>query len=253
MLRADVGRPDSACRGLPRDVALPHPALASAAAGRLGPGLAAFCVAAATGRGRELLARITSWRLGLGWYAVALLGPGVLYAAAVALNTLLGGTPPSLPSLSPPLLLSLVLTLGLSLLSNWEEISWRGFLLPRLHEDSSPLEASLLLGAVSTTWHLPYPCGSASPLASTPLPAFVVFTLAGSVVLTWLYRGADNSALPAILLHAANTTWPVLIPSVPGETRPFELYAGLYAALALALVLGRRVPNTARAAEGTRA
>src|SRR5918911_2676557 len=34
-----------------------------------GPGLAAISVAVATGHGGELLARITRWRLGLGWYA----------------------------------------------------------------------------------------------------------------------------------------------------------------------------------------
>src|ERR671933_551266 len=65
-----------------------------------GPGLAAFGVAAATGRSRELLARITGWRLGPGWYAVAILGPGALYVVAVALNTLLGGTPPRLAGFS---------------------------------------------------------------------------------------------------------------------------------------------------------
>src|SRR5438132_3795974 len=69
-----------------------------------GPGLAAFSVAAAGGRGRVLLARLTTWRLGLNWYAVALLAPGVLYAAALALSTLLAGRPPGLPGLGLPLL-----------------------------------------------------------------------------------------------------------------------------------------------------
>src|SRR5919201_6341905 len=59
-----------------------------------GPGLAAFSVAVATGRGGELLARVTRWRLGLKWYALALLGPGAVYAVAARLHTLLGGTPP---------------------------------------------------------------------------------------------------------------------------------------------------------------
>src|ERR1051326_2582247 len=92
------------------------------------PGLAAFSVAVATGRGGELLARITRWRLGLGWYALALLGPGVLYAAAVTLNSLVGGTPSKLPALSPALLLGLVLVLGFDLLTDEQEIGWRGFL-----------------------------------------------------------------------------------------------------------------------------
>src|SRR5919202_1446945 len=194
-----------------------------------GPGPAAFGVAVATVLGVELLARITRWRLGLGWYAVALLGPGVLYAAAVALTTLLGGTPSRLPALSPTLLVGLVSVLGFDLLTNEEEVGWRGFLLPCLLERYSPLEASLVVGVVSAAWHLPYFLWLGHPLASTPLAAFAVFTLAGSVILTWLYRGAGGSAVPAILMHAVNDTWPALLPSAPAETRPFELYAGLYA------------------------
>jgi membrane protease YdiL (CAAX protease family) len=210
-----------------------------------GPGLAAFSVAVATGRGGELLARITRWRLGLGWYAVALLGPGVLYAAAVALNALLGGTLSRLPALSPTLLVGLVLVLGFDLLTHEEEIGWRGFLLPCLLERYSPLEASLVVGIVSAAWHLPYFLWLAHPLASTPLAAFAFFTLAGSVILTWLYRGAGGSAVPAILMHAVNATWPALLPSAPTETRPFELYAGLYTLIAGLLVLSRRVPTGA--------
>jgi hypothetical protein len=207
-----------------------------------GPGVAAFSVATATGRGRELLERISRWRFGLGWYALALLGPGALYVAAVALNTLLGGTLPKLPGLSS-LLLGVVLTLGHSLLTDWQEIGWRGFVLPRLLEHLSPAEASLMLGIAVTAWQVPYLTWVGHPLASTPLPAFVVFTLAVSVVVTWLYRGAGDSAVPAILLHATNTTWQALVPSAPSETRPFELYAGLWALVAVLLVVSRRVPT----------
>jgi membrane protease YdiL (CAAX protease family) len=206
-----------------------------------GPGLAAISVAVAIGRGGELVARITQWRLRLGWYAVALLGPGVLYVAAVALNALLGGTPSRLPELSPTLLVGLVLVFGFDLLTNGEEIGWRGLLLPCLLERYSLLEASLLVGVVSAAWHLPYFLWVGHPLASTPLAAFAVFTLAGSVILTWLYRGAGHSAVPAILVHLANATWPTLLPSAPAETRPFELYAGLYALVAGLLVVSRRV------------
>jgi membrane protease YdiL (CAAX protease family) len=216
-----------------------------------GPGLAAFNVAAATGRGRKLVARLTRWRFGLGWYVLALLGPGALFAAAVALNTLLGGTRPTLPGLSS-LLLGGVLTLGLGLLADWQEIGWRGFVLPRLLKHLSPAEASLVLGVVVAAWHLPYFAWVGHPLASTPLPAFAIFTLAGSVVLTWLYRGAGHSALPALLLRAANTTWLTLLPLAPGETRPFELDAGLCALVALLLVVSRRVPMGAIEPDGGR-
>jgi membrane protease YdiL (CAAX protease family) len=105
------------------------------------------------------------------------------------------------------------------------------------------VEASLLVGVASTAWHLPYFLGVGQPLASGPLPAFTVFTLASSVILTWLYRGAGNSAAPAILLRAANIAWTALLPLAPGDTRPFELYAGLCALVAGLLVVSRRMPT----------
>ena len=207
-----------------------------------GPGLAAFSVALATGSTRKLLARITLWRIGLRWYAVALLGPGVLYVLALALDTVLGGTPPKLPDLSAVVVLGVLLALGQTLLTNWEEIGWRGFLLPRLLERCSPLESSLLVGLVWTAWHLPLVAWLNPPLASTPVPALAVFGLATSVVLTWLYRGAGNNAFPALLLHAASEAWQTLLPASPAETRVFELYAGMYALVAVALVISGRVP-----------
>src|SRR5207247_8945430 len=85
--------------------------------GGWGPGLAAFGVAPGSGSARALFARINPWRLGLRWYAAALLGPGVLYATAFALNGLSGGMPPNLPD---PSAVVVLVALGWSLLTNWE-------------------------------------------------------------------------------------------------------------------------------------
>jgi len=207
-----------------------------------GPGLAAFSVAIATGSTRNLFVRLTTWRIGLRWYAVALLGPGVLYAVAIGLNILLGGVPPGLPDTSAMVVLGMLLAFGQSLLANWEEIGWRGFLLPRLLERYSPMEAGLLVGLVWTAWHVLFVVWLNPPLTGTPVPALTVFGLASSVILTWLYRAAGKSALPALLLHAARDAWQTLLPTSTADTRVFELYAGMYALLAIVLVVARRVP-----------
>ena len=203
-----------------------------------GPGLAAFGVALASGSARALFARITLWRIRLRWYAVALLGPGVLSASALALNGLPNGVPPNLPD---PGAVVVLVALGWSLLANWEEIGWRGFLLPRLLQRCSALEASLLVGLVWTAWHVAFGMFVSPQLLSTPVPALTVFGLASSVVLTWLYQASGKSALPALLFHAANDAWSMLLPS-PADARLFELYAGTYALVAIALVVSDRVP-----------
>jgi uncharacterized protein len=204
----------------------------------MGPGVAAFSVAAASAGHGELLARITRWRFGVGWYVVAILGPAGLCATALSLDRLLGGPPSNPPSLTT-VLPGAVLTLGLGLAVISEEIGWRGFVLPHVLERSSPLDASLMLGIIWTAWHLPYFAWISHPLANTPLPAFTLFGLASSVALTWLYLRSRNSALPALLLQSANITCQLLLSVAPGEPRPFELYAGLYALFAVLLIFSR--------------
>jgi membrane protease YdiL (CAAX protease family) len=50
-----------------------------------------------------------------------------------------------------PLVAFFVLTFALS----WEEIGWRGYAMPRLQTGRSALGASLILGPVWGSWHLP--------------------------------------------------------------------------------------------------
>jgi membrane protease YdiL (CAAX protease family) len=96
------------------------------------------------------------YRVGGAWYALALLGPPLLMAAAVALHVALGGRPPDLPDagrwLLIPGLLVLVLLIGGPL---GEEPGWRGYALPILQRRFGPVTGALVLGLVWAVWHLP--------------------------------------------------------------------------------------------------
>ncbi len=217
-----------------------------------GPTIAAVLVSAAvSGRAgiSALLKRLLIWRVGWRWWAAALFLNGAIILGALGLYGLTGHAVPPLPALGPALLLDVVVTFLIVGLINGEEVGWRGFALPRLQERHDPLEASLLLGVVWTAWHLPYFFWIGHPLASTPFPAFVLFTLAGSVVLTWLTRGAGGSALPAMLLQAVTAAGQALVLFGAGDTRPFELSAGLSAVIAVLLVLTGRLRPTDASAE----
>jgi uncharacterized protein len=117
-----------------------------------GPFFAAVVVLALTG-GKAgvvaLLRRMVRWRVAPVWYAVALLLPVAINAAATVLNVLLGARPPSpvelgaWPGLIPTFFL-LLLVPGLG--GAWEEPGWRGYALPKLQVGRSALLASLILG-----------------------------------------------------------------------------------------------------------
>lgn len=123
-------------------------------AGAYGPFLAAFIVTAWTAGHtgvRELLGRLTRWRIGGDWLLIAALSlVAVFGAVALALRLVTGtwqtasgfGQVAELPGLGWLAgWLAWILTFGLG-----EETGWRGFALPRLQAHHSARDASLILG-----------------------------------------------------------------------------------------------------------
>ena len=132
--------------------------------GTFGPLVAAVILTAQESGGvgvRSLLGRILQWRVAPIWYAVALLGPLVITLVAMVLEVVLLGVPP--PSLGlllgelPSTLLTLVVNAlyFLIFVTLGEEVGWRGYALPALQARYSALLASLILGVVWASWHLP--------------------------------------------------------------------------------------------------
>ena len=127
-----------------------------------GPLLAALVVTPLVGgwpATRALLLRLVQWRAGARWYALALLLPLGVTAAAAAATVALGAPPAALadlagrlPALVPILVFNLLFPLSGAL---GEEPGWRGFALPRLLAERSPLAATLILGALVAGWHAP--------------------------------------------------------------------------------------------------
>jgi len=84
----------------------------------------------------------------------------------------------------------------------WEEIGWRGFALPRLQNRFSPLEASLILGFFVSLWHLPLLLNPTEEMAVIPIWAELPYSLALSVLYTWLYNKSNGSLSVVTLGHA---------------------------------------------------
>jgi membrane protease YdiL (CAAX protease family) len=207
-----------------------------------GPLIAAFIVLAVT-RGwagiRDLLRSMVRWRVGLGWYAVALLLPVAITLGAIYLNALLGGPTPTAADFAdwytlPLLFLFTTLVAG----PLFEEPGWRGFALPRLQSKYTPLVASLIVGVIWASWHLPELLSDVT--GQRPPLQFLVWVLAQSVVYTWVYNGTRGSVLLMILMHgSSNTIARFLFPLVLGGAtygRLWWLLAALWWAAALAVI-----------------
>jgi membrane protease YdiL (CAAX protease family) len=171
-----------------------------------GPFLAAIVVLLIT-RGKSgivgLLRRMVRWRVGLRWYAVALLLPVAITLAATAFNVLLGAQAPSAAELGgwtglfwTFFLLLLVPGIG----GAWEEPGWRGYALPRLQVGRSALFASLLLWVGIAVWHLPL------MIIGEIHWSDIVFILGFVIVFNWVFNNANGSVLILMLMHAMNNT-----------------------------------------------
>ncbi len=150
-----------------------------------------------------LLRRMVRWRVGLRWYAVALLLPAGLALAATALNVLLGAQAPSADDLGgwtgllPGFAIALLIP-GLG--GAWEEPGWRGFALPRLQAGRSALFAALILGVLIAGWHLPL------MVVGEVHWSDIVLIMGAAIVFNWVFNNANGSVLIVMMMHAINNT-----------------------------------------------
>jgi membrane protease YdiL (CAAX protease family) len=80
----------------------------------------------------------------------------------------------------------------------WEEPGWRGYALPSLLRNRSPLAASIVLGVLWAFWHLPVYFTGDQHWSD------LVLVVVATVFLTWLFQAAGGSVLVAMVFHALN-------------------------------------------------
>jgi CAAX protease family protein len=172
-----------------------------------------------------LLRRFLVWRFAVIWYAVVLLGPVAVDLAGIGIDVLLHGTVPAFdqpfalriagPSLGLAVALPLFFLMGV--LTNGEEIGWRGYALPRLQARHSALVASLVIGVVWAVWHVPkfLTAGSAQDY---PFWIFLLDTVAKAIIYTWVFNNTGGSLLSVTLLHASANSSVLFLPVLPAVT-----------------------------------
>lgn len=167
------------------------------------PGIAAIVIAARMGGGsavRALLRQLTVWRVGVRWYAAAvLIGPAFIAIAFVASSLWRGSWLPA-PEVTIAAVVSMILIQTPNTLS--EEVGWRGFALPRMAAKLGWLRASLILGFIWGAWHLPYWISAPNVhlYGAGAVALFFVIPVSGSLFFAWIYR-ATRSVLLAWLAH----------------------------------------------------
>jgi membrane protease YdiL (CAAX protease family) len=178
---------------------------------------------------RELRTRLLRWRVGAGWYALALLTApllttGVLLLLSLFSRDFLPGIFTT-PGRVPLLLFGLSVGVGAGI---FEEIGWTGFATPRLRPRHGVAVAGLFLGMVWGAWHIlvnlwasATPDGQISPVFMLP----VLLSTAGlgmlpayRVLMVWIYE-RTQSLLVGMLMHVSLTASLIILrPAATGMT-----------------------------------
>lgn len=193
---------------------------------------------------RQLLSRLIRWRVGAGWYAVALL------TAPIMIVVLLSGLSLISAEFQPVLfaadgktalvLSSIAAGLAVGL---FEEIGWTGFAVPRLKSRYSVLKTGLIVGIVWGAWHFPPFWKSDTFSAALPLVLLIgqLFSWLPPyrILMVWVYDRTE-SLLLSILMHAS--LMGSLNALVPAELTGMTLLTWILAwAAALWLIVGAGV------------
>jgi len=197
---------------------------------------------------RSLGSRLIRWRVGWTWWLVAVGTPLAVLAVAAVANVAIWGAPA--PILATIAWSQVALGAAVRFVNPLdgplgEEPGWRGYAVPRLQAQYSPLVSAVVLGVLVALWHLPLV--ASGMLAPVGLP----ITFAITLVYVWLFNRTGGSVLMTMVFHIAQGTVSYGALGFTGSdaARMDWLVGVLWFALALAVVLlDRRAWQVAPAA-----
>jgi membrane protease YdiL (CAAX protease family) len=183
----------------------------------VGPGVGGLLLTGlADGRAgfRELRSRLLRWRVGAGWYAVALLTAPLVATAVLLLLSLRS------PAFLPGILTSgdgaSLLVMGIVsgiMVGFFEELGWTGFAIPRLRRRCGVLATGLLVGLVWGAWHFLLFWEADSFSRALPLALLLARLFAWlppyRVLMVWVHD--HTGSLPVVMLMHASLVFCTLV------------------------------------------
>lgn len=225
--------------------------------GALSASLAGIILAALEGRRggvRELLRRFLIWRVGIRWWAFALLFGIIPAVIGLYVFDLFGGPAVVWSGLKPlvnlvPLFVILTVLAGMG-----EEFGWRGFALPRVQARHSALISSLIVGLIWAIWHIPLFLTQGTVQSQWRaevgiVPAvlgYSVFVIAWSIQYTWVFNNTRGSVLLAAVIHGAVNTWNGYIDVYRGNFGNVVAYMAVSVIVSIIIVLRAGPTNLSR-------
>jgi membrane protease YdiL (CAAX protease family) len=196
---------------------------------------------------REMFGRLRIWRVGIGWWAFALVAILPMYLGGMVLGNLFIGSSLSLSHV-PPLYMFIPFFIMKFLIDAGfgEELGWRGFLLPRMQARHNALVSSIIVGIVWGVWHLPffvidldfppyYELGQAYGVIPSLIGYIIFFMIPWSILYTWVYNNTKGSLLLVFVFHSSQA-WFGLFMDPENLFGPYIGYTVIMAVTAIVVV-----------------
>lgn len=211
------------------------------------PTLAALLVVSVVPGGggiKRLVRPVSRWRVPFYWYALALLGPSVLFLIGDVVRFALSLALPS-QWITIPGAAAIAFLIGALIAGSFgEEVGWRGLGQPRLQARYGAFWAAVMVGTVWSVWHL-WPVAAPAGLGSTTWSdVLLTFArlIATSIVYAWMYNSTQGSLLIIMLAHAGHNLAVRFVPLADSVQHGDPVVASLYvlAAIIVLMTLGPR-------------
>lgn len=183
---------------------------------------------------RSLLSKLAQWRISLKWVVIALALAFIIRLAVSLIAIGLGmiSTIQLRPD-GPAQYVTLAVIFFVFAIP--EELGWRGYALPKMLEQYSPLIAGLTIGVLWGSLHLALLLPGMMNEGAPPLPT-VLALVGGSVLFTWLYVNSGGNIVLTTLFHAAQSFFVIVNQGIPLEQQSW-LLMGVYLAFAIIIAV----------------
>lgn len=179
--------------------------------GGYGPVIAAILVTRIT-EGKlglkHLLNSLLIWKVSYWWYAFVIFVPTLIYLFSTTISFVFGYPVKSFDLVNGLSSIPISFLIALPFGPMGEELGWRGYLLPKMMAKYSAFKSSIFVGLAWGLWHLAsftFP-GAALPdfmgVSLLSIGVYFCYTIAESLVFTFIYLRTKASVVIAILLHA---------------------------------------------------
>lgn len=113
---------------------------------------------------------------------------------------------PFLDLTNPPWMIILTFITAFIFNGMTEEFGWRGYALPRFQARWNALASSLILGIITTSWHIPLFFIPGHPHYQGNFYNWALWFILVNILMTWIFNNTNGSVLAAVMFHAMMNT-----------------------------------------------